>query len=208
VCYNVQMENETKLEHGAMDMKSVPPKQSARQSFWELIRFAVIAVLIVIPIRVFIAQPFVVSGSSMFPTFKNADYLIVDELSYHLGDPKRYDVVVFRYPGDTSKFYIKRVIGLPGETIDVSGSTVVIKNKEHEDGFVLNQPFIGSQSDKNAHLELKDGEYFVMGDNRGASSDSRYWGSVQKNLIVGRALLRLLPVKHIDYMPGIYQPVE
>lgn len=199
------MENETtKREEVVMDMKHVPKKQSTKQSFWELARFAVFAILIVIPIRLFIAQPFVVSGSSMFPTLTNADYLIVDEISYHLGNPKRYDVVVFRYPGDTTKFYIKRIIGLPGETVDVKGSTVTIKNKENKEGFTLDQPFIGSSSDKTAHVILGDGEYFVMGDNRGASSDSRYWGPVPRNLMVGRALVRLLPVQKLEVLPGAY----
>lgn len=186
------------------EFKNIPKKQSAKQSFFELIRFALVAILIVLPIRVFIAQPFLVSGSSMFPTFKNADYLIVDEISYHIGEPKRYDVVVFRYPGDVSKFYIKRVIGLPGETIDVEGSKVIVKNNENKEGFVLNQPFIGSMSNKTAHLELKEDEYFVMGDNRAASSDSRYWGAVPRDLIIGRALIRLLPLKQIELMPGEY----
>lgn len=187
------------------EFKSVPKRQSAKQSFWELVRFAVVAILIVVPIRVFIAQPFLVSGSSMFPTFKNADYLIVDELSYHLGDPKRYDVVIFRYPGDTTKFYIKRIIGLPGETVDVNGNTVTIKNVENKEGFTLKQPFIGSGSNRVSHVELKEDEYFVMGDNRGASSDSRYWGAVERDLIVGRALLRLLPINKIELMPGVYK---
>jgi len=199
------MENNTVSD---TEFKSVPKKQTARQSFWELMRFAMFAILIVVPIRVFIAQPFLVSGSSMFPTFKNADYLIVDEASYHLGNPKRYDVVVFRYPGDTSKFYIKRVIGLPGETVDVNGSTVTIKNNENKNGFVLDQPFIGSESNKTAHLELNDDEYFVMGDNRAASSDSRYWGPVPKDLMIGRALFRLLPLKELDFMPGEYKKSE
>jgi signal peptidase I len=199
------MENE-KPTNEVLDMRPVHTKQSVKQSAWELVRFAIIAILVVIPIRVFIAQPFVVSGSSMYPTFKNADYLIVDEASYHLGEPKRYDVVVFRYPGDTSKFYIKRIIGLPGETVDVTSDTVTITNTENKNGLVLPQPFIGSSSVKNAHEVLKENEYFVMGDNRGASSDSRYWGPVPRNLLIGRAFLRLLPVSEVDYLPGAYTP--
>ena len=85
-------------------------KKTKMQSFWELVRFALIALIIVIPIRLFIAEPFIVSGTSMVPTFQNGDYLIVDKISYELGSPKRDDVVVFRYPGDTTKFFIKRII--------------------------------------------------------------------------------------------------
>lgn len=185
-----------------MENEKVPTN---KESFWELVRFTVLAILIVIPIRVFIAQPFVVSGSSMFPTFRDGDYLIVDEISYRLNVPKRNDVVVFRYPNDTKKFFIKRVIGLPNETIDIKGSVITITNGENKNGFVLTEPFVGSIANNNTHFELKDDEYFVMGDNRMQSSDSRYWGAVKKDLIVGKAFLRLLPVNKIDILPGEYK---
>ena len=181
----------------------VPPKESG-QSFWELFKFAIIALAIVVPVRIFIAQPFVVSGSSMVPTFENGEYLIVDEISYILGEPSRGDVVIFRYPNDTKKFFIKRIIGLPGETVDVNGNEVTIYNKENEEGIKLSQPYLKTSSGIKTHTELKDDEYFVMGDNRGASSDSRIWGPVSKNLLVGKAFVRLFPVSHINLMPGDY----
>src|SRR3990167_2019370 len=112
-------ENSSEASPNNIALTSKP--QSGWQSFLELIRFAVIAVAIVIPIRLYIAQPFIVSGSSMVPTFENSEYLIVDEISYRLGDPERFDVVVFKYPRDTSKFFIKRIIGLPNETVDLKG---------------------------------------------------------------------------------------
>ena len=178
------------------------------QSFWELVRFAVIAIAIVIPIRIFIAQPFIVSGSSMVPTFKDGQYLIVDEISYRLGGPQRDDVVIFRYPNDTTKFFIKRVIGLPGETVDVKGSDVTITNKEHPGGLKLNQDFVQNISDATDHRTLKDNEYYVMGDNRSASFDSRSWGAVPKNLLVGKAFFRLLPISEIGLFPGGYKQAE
>ena len=180
-------------------------KKSGWQSFWELLRFAILALLIVIPIRAFVAEPFIVSGSSMSPTFENGDYLIIDKLSYELGDPERYDVVVFRYPNDQKKFFIKRIIGLPNETVDIRGNTVTITNKENKKGFTLEQPFVKNSSNNNMHFELKDHEYFVMGDNRSASSDSRYWGAVQEDLIAGKAFLRLLPVDKVNVLPGNYK---
>lgn len=183
--------------------KKVPAVKS-NQSFWELFKFAIIALAIVVPVRIFIAQPFVVSGSSMVPTFENGEYLIVDEISYILGEPSRGDVVIFRYPNDTKKFFIKRIIGLPGETVDVNGNEVTIYNKENEEGIKLSQPYLKTSSGIKTHTELKDDEYFVMGDNRGASSDSRIWGPVSKNLLVGKAFVRLFPVNHIDLMPGDY----
>ncbi|MFZ1019766.1 MAG: signal peptidase I [Minisyncoccia bacterium] len=178
------------------------------QSFWELVRFAVIALIIVIPIRIFVAEPFVVSGLSMFPTFNNGDYLIVDKLSYELGNPKRDDVVVFRYPGDTTKFFIKRIIGLPSETVDIKGNEVTITNAAHPSGFTLDEPFVKNPADNDTHFVLTGNEYFVMGDNRPESSDSRYWGAVNKNLLVGKAFLRLLPITNINILPGAYKPAE
>jgi signal peptidase I len=182
-------------------------KKTKWQSFWELARFALIAIIIVVPIRMFIAQPFIVSGSSMVPTFQNGEYLVIDEISYLLGTPKRDDVVVFRNPNDTKIFFIKRIIGLPGETVDVKSSenVVTIINKENPNGFNLDQSFIKNTGGIDAHMELGDKEYFVMGDNRPASSDSRYWGVVPKKLMIGRAYLRLLPISKIDFMPGAFK---
>ena len=183
--------------------------QSTKESIWELVRFAVIALLVVIPIRVFIAEPFLVSGSSMSPTFENKNYLIVDKISYRFKDPQRDDVVVFKYPKDETKFFIKRIIGLPGEIVDISGNTVIIKNKEHPDGFILEEPYVKNISENANHLELKDNEYFVMGDNRNASSDSRYWGAVKRDLLTGKVFVRLLPITKIALSPGEYrQPNE
>lgn len=181
------------------------PIKTKMQSFWELVRFAAIALIIVIPIRLFIAEPFIVSGSSMVPTFENGDYLIIDKISYGLGDIKRYDVVVFKYPNDPSKFFIKRIIGLPNEIVDIKGNDVTITNAEHKDGFKLDQPFVKNVANNDTHFELKSDEYFVMGDNRNASSDSRVWGAVKRNLLTGRAFLRLLPINKIDVLPGNYK---
>ena len=194
----------------AMNSNEAPVKaeKSGSQSFWELLRFALIALVIVVPIRVLVAEPFIVSGSSMDPTFKNGDYLIVDKLTYKLSDPKRDDIVIFRYPGDPSKFFIKRIIGLPGETVDINGGEITITNPEHPDGFVLDQPFIKKPSDNQLHFPLKNDEYFVMGDNRNASSDSRYWGAVNRKLLAGRAFLRLLPINKIETLPGDYNQSE
>lgn len=181
---------------------NLEPTKTKKQSFWELVRFTLLALVIVVPIRVFIAEPFVVSGSSMVPTFEDSDYLIVDKLSYRLNDPEREDVVIFRYPNDQKKFFIKRIIGLPKETVDIKGSIVTITNGEHKNGLALDEPYVKNISNNTTHLELKAGEYFVMGDNRSGSSDSRYWGPVSRNLLVGKAFLRLLPIGEIGILPG------
>lgn len=174
-----------------------------KESIWETVRFALIAIIIVIPIRIFIAQPFIVSGSSMYPTFHDKDYLIVDQISYRLDEIKRNDVIIFRYPENPSKFFIKRVIGLPNEKINIQNGTITIANDSNPDGFNLEEPYIKNQTEnQSVYRELGEDEYFVMGDNRNASSDSRYWGPVNKNLVIGRAFLRLLPINNIDYKPG------
>jgi signal peptidase I len=128
----------------------------------------------------------------------------VDELSYRFREPARDDVIVFRYPKDTSKFFIKRIIGLPGDTIKIDGSKVTIKNDNNPEGFVMEEPFVTNQSSNQLSITLNNAEYFVMGDNRIASSDSRIWGTLPRALIVGRAFLRLLPLNSISYLPGSY----
>lgn len=172
-------------------------------TFVEIVRFSVIALLIVIPIRMFVAQPFIVSGASMQETFHNGEYLIVDQVSYHLHSPERGDVVIFRYPRDPSKYFIKRIIGVPGDTLTIEDSTVTILNEAHPEGFILNEPYIKSmRPGVTITEELGDREYFVMGDNRDESSDSRVWGVLQEERIIGKAFLRLFPPQEFDVLPG------
>ncbi len=172
---------------------------------WEIIKFSIIALIIVVPIRMFIAQPFIVSGASMEDTFHSGEYLIVDQLTYQFEEPKRGDVIVFRYPRDPSKYFIKRLIGIPGDTLTIEGNVLTITNKEFPKGIVLEEPYVNSMQ-PNTHLTetLTDGEYFVMGDNRDASSDSRMWGILQRDKIVGRTFLRLFPFTKAEVFPGAY----
>ncbi len=169
----------------------------------EIVQFSIIAILIVVPIRMFVAQPFIVSGESMVNTFQSGQYLIVDQISYQLNKPTRGDVVVFRYPRDPSKFFIKRIIAVPGDTIKIEDAQVTIINESNPDGITLDEPYVKSMEPAALFEEtLGDREYFVMGDNRDQSSDSRSWGVLQEERIVGRAYLRLFPPQTIDYLPG------
>lgn len=177
-------------------------KKSGQSFFNEFIKFALIALLIVLPIRLFIAQPFIVSGASMHPTFKNGEYLIVDEISYRFQNPERGDVIVFKFPEDPSKFFIKRIIGLPNETIEIVRGSVFITNEENPEGFQIEENYILNKSFETSSFQTKEGEYFVMGDNRIASLDSRSWGPLPENLVKGVAFLRLLPISKISIMPG------
>lgn len=157
---------EEKSEEKTTDSKN--SKFNLKREIWEFFKFATLAVIIVAPIRLWIAQPFIVSGNSMVPTFHDGDYLIINEIGYRFEEPKRDDVVVFRYPKNPSQFYIKRIAYLPGETIN--------------------------------DTNLGEDEYYVLGDNKNASSDSRYWGPVKKNLIIGRAFIRLWPVAGLGFL--------
>jgi signal peptidase I len=168
----------------------------------EIIFFIVLAIIIIVPIRLFVAQPFIVDGESMHPTFENADYLIVDELTYHFELPQRGDVIVFRYPGNTKIFYIKRIIGLPGETVHINSGAVSI-TKTDGTNITLTEPYaVVQDATYTFNATLGSDEYFVMGDNRPESSDSRVWGPLPTKDIVGRVFIRLLPPGKFGIFPG------
>lgn len=169
----------------------------------DTVKFALIALLIVIPIRWFIAQPFIVRGESMVPTFQNNEYLIVDQVTYRFEEPKRGDVIIMRYPNDPSVFFIKRIIGLPNETVETKGKQIIIRSTDKE-AITLDQSFIDPSRMRDEHriYTLGPDDYFVMGDNRRESSDSRIWGNLPRENIVGRALIRLWPPTHINLFPG------
>ncbi len=177
-------------------------------AFREIITFVVLAIVIVIPIRLFVAQPFVVEGDSMHPTFESGDYLIVDQLSYRLADPKRGDVVVFRYPNNPSVFYIKRIIGLPGETVHIDrGATTITKTDGTE--ITLDESYVVAEdATYTRELPLGPDQFFVMGDNRPRSSDSRTWGALPREDLMGRAYIRLLPAGSFGVLPGAVSELQ
>lgn len=168
----------------------------------DLFTLVLLIVVVVIPIRIFIISPFVVDGESMHPTFGNLDYLVIDEILYDFKAPARGDVVVFRYPINPSVFYIKRVIGLPEETVSIDHGVITIISATGEKT-ALSEPYIVNEdATYTKDVTLNPGEYFVMGDNRPNSSDSRSWGPLPKKNIVGRVDLRLLPVGKMGFFPG------
>lgn len=185
-----------------LDTKISPENIAPKESWWDLVKFALITAAIVLPIRFYIAQPFIVSGPSMEPTFMNNDYLIVDEISYRFEKPKRGEVIIFNMPQE-DKYLIKRIIGLPGETVILSGNTVTIRNAEHPDGLALDESFVVNTKSETEKIYTLDGtHYFVMGDNRPVSYDSRGWGPLDAKEIVGRPLLRLYPFNKMEIFPG------
>jgi len=173
-----------------------------KKILWENIEMVIIALLIVLPIRHFLIQPFIVDGSSMKPTFYTNDYLIIDELSYHFRSPNRFEVVVLHAPNHSNQYYIKRIIGLPNETVKISNGQVSIVEPSGQE-LNLKQDFLppGTLTSGNLSITLGPNQYFVLGDNRAASYDSRNWGPLNKNLIVGRVWLRLWPLNHLTVFP-------
>ena len=179
------------------------PKPNFWQGLGDFTKFAAVVIIFVIGIRFYIAQPFIVSGASMVPNFASSDYLIVDEISYRFHEPQRGDVIIFHPPVDMRTYYIKRIIGMPGDNVSVNNGVVTITNTQHPKGIVLDEKYISKDTlTENKNVTVSQGQYFVMGDNRPESYDSRGWGLLPKENITGRALLRLFPVEKFSVLPG------
>lgn len=168
-------------------------------SIWEIIEVGLIALVAVVIIRNFLFQPFLVSGASMEPNFASGDYLLIDEITFRFQQPQRGEVIVFRYPVDKSTYYIKRIIGLPGEKIKINSGQITIFNNEYLDGFTLGEGYLPPNFKTNGQDEftLKNSEYFVLGDNRSSSFDSRSWGPLAQADIIGLVRLRLWPFNKV-----------
>ena len=192
-------ENNFSHNSGALEPQRAEPK---KESWLDIVKFVLITAAIVFPIRLYIAQPFLVSGPSMEPTFNNNDYLIVDEISYRFKKPERGEVIIFKRP-EEKKYLIKRIIGLPGETIELLRNTITVKNEKTPDGFALDQKFVVNKKwEEKTTVILEENEYYVLGDNRPLSYDSRGWGALDGKNIIGRPLLRLYPLNALAIFPG------
>lgn len=185
------------------------PKKDVLELLLELLKTGLIVFVLAFLLRYFIIQPYLVDGQSMMPTYHDKEYLLVEKLSYLTGEPKRGDVVVLKYPKNPSLSYIKRIIGLPNETVIIQNNQITIKNADNPAGFAITESYIPSDfsttvysgADQNGAYKktLKEGEYFVMGDNREHSSDSREWGVLPKTNIVGRAWVTLFPLDRLGF---------
>lgn len=160
----------------------------------EVLQIVLIAAVVIVPIRIFLIKPFVVKGASMEPSFYNDEYLIIDEISYRFREIKRGETVVFVPPTNESQFYIKRVVGLPGETVEVIDGDIIIYNAEHPDGIKLQEDYTDEYTLGRMRVELGEEEFFLVGDNRDASYDSRNIGPINAGSIVGRAWIRGFPL--------------
>ena len=181
---------------------------------WETAKIVLISLAIIVPIRYYLVQPFFVKGESMLPNFQDKDYIIVDKLSYRLSEPRRGDVVIFRYPRDPQEYFIKRIIALPGETILIHKGKIIIYNELFPNGGELDESLYLPKGLEpqlcsiQMPYRLDQNEFFVMGDNRDHSSDSRCWGPVNESFLSGRAWLRLWPLEQSFFIERLNPFVE
>jgi signal peptidase I len=197
--------------------KSYSTQEGVFDFFLEMAKMFILALVIIAPIKMFVLQPFIVRGISMEPNFEESQYLVVDEFGYkntpiglfgktffNIQPSKqfdRYDIVVFRAPNDKKEFYIKRVIGLPGETVEIENGVVTIYNNEYPEGRVLDESAYlpeGRKTNGSMKVTLADDEYYVLGDNRGHSSDSRMFGPRNEDDMIGKVVLRAWPIDQFN----------
>jgi signal peptidase I len=186
-----------------------PSTKEDNTNFWrrtlnfvgELVHVVVISLAIILPIRYFLIQPFYVKGASMEPNFYDHEYLIIDEISYRFSEPERGEIVVFRYPNDPRQFFIKRIIGMPGERIVINNGQITIYNDNSPNGHLLSEDsYLGTVfTPGNKDITLGDDEYYLMGDNRSASMDSRSFGPVPERFVVGKVLFRGWPPEKMKF---------
>lgn len=164
--------------------------------FLDILEVIVFAVGIFFFIYLLIMRPHKISGQSMMPNFKDGEFLLTEKVTYYLRSPERGDVVVFMPPVSDTDEFIKRVIGLPGERIVIKESRVYINDKLLPESYIPDSIFTGGGPflAENTEFTVPPGLYFVMGDNRQNSSDSRYWGPITKKAMTGRAWISYWPI--------------
>lgn len=170
---------------------------SVKSFIWETVKIIIISLIIIVPVRYYLIQPFYVKGASMEPNFHDHEYLIIDEISYRFNEPERGDIIIFKYPKSPSDFFIKRIIGMPGEKIVISNGQVKIYNALHPGGYILDESSYlpaNTPTLRDIEVELKDSEYYVLGDNRTSSLDSRSFGPITRDNIIGKTWLRGWPI--------------
>jgi signal peptidase I len=178
--------------------------------FLDIIETVVIALSIFLIVYLFIMQPHQVNGSSMFPTYEDGQYLLTDKISYKTGVPKRGDVIVFKAPDSagcpegTGCDFIKRIIGLPGDLVEIKDDGVYVNNQLLTEAYLPSTTVTRAGNFTiNGAVRVPDNSYFVMGDNRNHSSDSRIWGTVNKNLIVGKVFFRYWPPQAVSLIQSV-----
>lgn len=204
---NVQPDLNPEFSNVPLEAEQPTGSERAFQVVWEVVKTIAFIILAAVIIRAFVVQPFFVQGESMQPNFHEGDYLLVNQLSYRFGKPARGDVIIFKAPPEPDTNYIKRVIGLPGETVQLKDGRVQVINTKHPDGVLLDEPYIepGLSTKEEAggtHWDVGANQFFVLGDNRepGKSADSREWGLVPRDNIIGKTSLRVYPIATFGFI--------
>jgi len=200
------IENNTDNKENREGLDFVTEQDDSKDSgikdfFIELLQVVIVALAIIIPVRYYFIKPFYVKGASMEPSFHDNEYLVIDEISYRFKEPLRGEIVVFRYPRDPGQFFIKRIVGLPGETVQVTGSEVFVNGEELEEIYLESDEITKGE----IVVTLQTDEYFVLGDNRSFSLDSRSFGPLKREFIVGKTWIRGWPFdKFTVFEPPLY----
>ena len=193
----------------SLDRENLGPGKKVLYFIWDLVKVVCVSLAIIIPVRYFLIQPFYVEGASMEPSFYDHEYLIIDELSYRFSEPARGDIIVFKYPKDPTLFFIKRVVGLPGEKVEVRDGYVFVYSLDGTKKYLLDElnylpENTKTQGDRAWTLGAE--EYYVLGDNREHSLDSRSFGPVKREFVVGRVWLRGWPIPRATVFSSIDYP--
>ena len=170
--------------------------QKLGSSVTEFIETLVVFGAIFAIIFLFVAQPHKVSGNSMVPTLHNGDYILTEKLTYRFREPEREDIIIFKNPQNESQDFVKRILGIPGDRIKITDSSVYINSLRIKEGYLPNglQTKDGDYLTQNTEVKIGEDQYFVMGDNRSHSLDSRDWGPVSFDKIIGKAFFRYWPL--------------
>ena len=160
----------------------------------EVLESIVIAVVLAIIIRMFIIEPYYIPTGSMEPTLMVNDRIIVSKVNYHFTEPKRGDIVVFKYPKDTTRSFVKRLIGLPGDVVEIKDSMLYVNGQATPEEYLP----LGLEYADFGPVQVPENNYFMLGDNRDNSEDSRYWGFLPQDLMVGKAVFIYWPVERLS----------
>ena len=173
--------------------------------FADIFETIIVALAVFLLVYFFLIQPHRVQGDSMLPNFKHGELILTDKISFRIREPQIGDVIVFRAPQDSGKDFIKRIVGLPSETIELSRGQILVNGNAITESYLgtNSQTLSGAFLKEGTKVTIGDGEYFVLGDNRNHSSDSREWGTIKKSEIVGRAFIIYWPPPSFALVPQI-----
>ena len=175
---------------------------------WEFIKAVFLLLVLFLILRYLLLQPFLIDGSSMEPNFHDKEYLLIEKASYHITAPKRGDVVIFRPPNNLESFYIKRIVGIPEDRVIIKDGRITILNSKHPNGAIMIESYLPKEqkTEKNLDILLNQGQFFVLGDNRNNSSDSREFGPVPRDNISGRAFFVVVPFSNFGFIERVKYP--